>query len=310
MHKTSFINWIKKPFHREKIREVKEPLSPLSIVMLVLILLFTVIMVVLLGWALLSSIKSIEDYRINKVGFPEEFSWNYSLVFSEFKYPVFFEGYGRVGISYATMFLYTILYALGCAVTATLVPCITAYLTARYDYKFSRIVTSIVIIVMIVPIVGNLPSEIKMAKTLGLFDQMWGLWVMKAAFIGMYFLVFQGIFKSMPKGYVEAAMVDGAGDFTIMCRVMLPLARNTFLTVLLLNFITYWNDYQVPLIYLPHYPTISVGLMYMSTANINDLAAVPMRMAAAMLVILPVLAVFLLFHKKLMGNLTVGGLKG
>ena len=72
----------------------------------------------------------------------------------------------------------------------------------------------------------------------------------------------------------------------------------------------YWNDYQTPLIYLPSHPTIALGMYRMSYIAINELATIPMRMTAAVFMLVPTLALFACFHKRLLGNLTMGGIKG
>ena len=208
------------------------------------------------------------------------------------------------------MFVYALVYSLGCSFFNTLVPCITAYLCARFPFKFSKVIHTVVIIVMILPIIGSLPSEIQMSKTFGLYDQLWGLWIMKAHFLGMYFLVMYGNFKSLPMAYTEAAKIDGAGNMSVLIRVILPLVKNTFFTIMLINFIGFWNDYQTPLIYMPSYPTIALGMYEMTNTTENGMSRVNMRMAGSMLMLIPILALFLAFHKRLLGNLTVGGLKG
>ena len=128
----------------------------------------------------------------------------------------------------------------------------------------------------------------------------------------MYFLVFYSIFKAMPNGYTEAAKVDGAGNLRILLQIVMPLVRNTFFTVALIMFIDYWNDYQIPLVYMPTHPTVAYGLFYLANTDQagGDLATVPMRMAGAIMMLIPTIILFLCFHKRLLGNLTMGGLKG
>ena len=174
----------------------------------------------------------------------------------------------------------------------------------------SNVIPYIVIVVMSLSIAGSLPSEIRMARLFGLYDQIWGMWIMKTNFLGTYFLVFLSIFTGIPKALDEAAKIDGAGDLTIMVRIIMPTVVPTILTIMLLNFIGFWNDYTVPLVYLPHYPTISQGLQYMITTNMNDLSSVPMRMTASMIVLMPILIVFIIFQKRLVGNITFGAIKG
>ncbi len=286
----------------------KTRFTPVTVVILVLLALYTAFLIWLLVWSLLTSFKSWEEFRLNVLGLPEKWVWNYSFVLGKYTVPVP-SASGVYNVPYGMMFLYSVLYAGGCAFTATLVPCITSYLCARFPYKFGKVVYTVVIIAMILPVVGNLPSEILVAKTFGFFDQIWGLWLMKANFLGMYFLVFYGVFKGLPKTYTEAAKIDGAGNLAILFEIMLPLVKTTFFTVMLINFIGFWNDYQTPLIYLPHYPTVAYGMQQMSVSTEYGMSTIPMRMTGAMLMFIPIFAVFLIFQNRLMANLTMGGIK-
>lgn len=297
---------------RIKTRKTKEPVhwSPLKILLLVGLLIYAVCLFIPMIWAVITAFKAQPDFRINVIGLPKEWVWNFETVFKKF-YVTVMTDLGTVKVGMAKMFLNALLYAFGCAYFGTLVPCITSYLCARFNqYKLSKIIPVIVIITMVLPIVGNLPSEINVSQKLGLYDHIWGLWLMKAHFLGMYFLVFFNMYKALPMAYTEAAQIDGASNWYILTRIILPITKNSFFTVMLINFITYWNDYQTPLIYLPSYPTIALGMYQMAYTLNNELSVVPMRMAAALLMLTPILILFLCFHKRLLGNLTMGGIKG
>ena len=208
----------------------------------------------------------------------------------------------------------SIMYAGGCALAATFVPCITAYACARFNYKFSRIIHTTVIVVMMIPIVGSMPSEIKIAQATGVYDKFYGLWVMRANFLGLYFLVFYDICKALPTSFSEAAKMDGANNFQIFFKIAMPLIKNTFFTILLIRFIEFWNEYQAPMVYTPSFPTIALGLNNMMGKNSDsikfDTTMIPSRMAAAVLTAAPVCILFACFQKRLLGNLTMGGVKG
>lgn len=289
----------------------RERITPLSIIIIVFLILYSLTLITLLVWGFISAFKDpFTDFPINPVGFPKKWiTDNFQLVFYKFSISVP-SATGDIKITLPLLFLFGFLYALGCAFTATLIPCITSYLCAKYKYRFSKIIYLIVIITMILPIVGNLPAEIAMAKRFLLYDQIWGTWILKANFLGLYFIVFYNYFKTVPDAYIEAAKIDGASNLRVLLRIILPMARPIFFTVLLINFITFWNDYQTPLIYLKSTPTIAVGMYQMAMTNDNQLSYVPCRMAAAVMMLTPVLIVFLAFHKKLLGNLNMGGIKG
>ena len=287
----------------------REKFNVLTILLLVFLCLYALSMFTMLGWGLLTSFKYQWDFRLNVIGIPKEWAWNYGTVAKHFYVDITTDS-GTKSVYVYELFLNGFLYALGCAFTNTLIPCITAYMCAKFSYKYSKVLYSIVIVTMILPIVGSMPSEIQVAKFFGLYDQIWGLWLMKANFLGMYFLVFYGMAKSIPDAYSEAAKIDGAGNLTILIKIVFPIIKNTFLTVMLINFINFWNDYSIPQVYLPSYPTIAFGVLLMSMTTINDMSTIPMRMTSAMMALVPVLVLFLCFHQKLLGNLTIGGIKG
>jgi multiple sugar transport system permease protein len=162
---------------------------------------------------------------------------------------------------------------------------------------------------MALPIIGSAPSELHVAKTLGIFDSHTGMWIMKSSFLGMYYLIFYAIFKGIPKDYNDAAAVDGASHYRVFFTIILPLASKTFSTVYLLYFIGFWNDYQTPLIYMPSFPTLAMGLYSFTFANNSATGSVPVKMAGNFLIFIPILIVFIAFKNKLLGNVSMGGIK-
>jgi ABC-type glycerol-3-phosphate transport system permease component len=123
-------------------------------------------------------------------------------------------------------------------------------------------------------------------------------------------LIFQGIFRGLSKDYSEAAIVDGASDFTIMVKINFPMIFNSIIIVAVLNFIAFWNDYQTPMVYLRSHPTVSYGLYYFNNINDSKFGMLIYKVAGFMLMMIPTLLLFLGFKDKMIGNLTIGGLKG
>jgi ABC-type glycerol-3-phosphate transport system permease component len=121
--------------------------------------------------------------------------------------------------------------------------------------------------------------------------------------------VFHAAFSSIGKEYFEAARIDGANDFIICFKIILPLVRNMFFSIFLLKFILFWNDYQSPLLYLPTHPTLSLGAYNLRTNTSSDVAGAPAQMAICMIMMIPVLALFVAFRKMIMGNISMGGVK-
>ena len=276
------------------------------VVLFVLLVIYSLILIGLLVWAMISALKTPRDFQTNHVGLPEKIVNNFGEAIKLYKIQVGGVKGQPLYAMFPQMLYNSIMYTAGCALFNTVVTCLTAYCCARYKYRLSKIVYAVVLITMTIPIVGSLPSQIQVAQTLRIYNTVWGMWLQSATFLGLYFLVFYETFASLPNSFFEAARIDGAGDFSLIFRIALPLAKNVFFTIFLLNFITYWNDYQTPLLFLKSMPVLSYGLYLITQSN----AYVPMIMAAATVVLAPVVLIFIFANKKLMGNLTVGGVKG
>ena len=277
----------------------------LGIVFLVMAV-YVLSILILLLWGLLTSLKTNMGYRNDPIGLPKNWAFdNYLKAFNAWSVPI--PGGGRV--YFLEQLGYSLLYAVGCSFFATLIPCIAAYATARFPFRFSKIVYVTVLVAMGLPVVGALPSEIQITQAVGLYDSIVGTWILKANFLGMYYLVFHATFSSLSKDFVEAAQIDGAGNLRTFVSIVLPVVRNAFFTIMLLKFIEFWNDYQTPLIYLPSHPTAAYGMFQYSFSAATENSWVPNKITGAMLLLLPVLVVFLCFHNRLIGNITMGGVK-
>lgn len=293
--------------------------NPFNIVLFAVLLIYCIFFLILIVWGVFAALKPVDEFDGNMLGAPNGWPWdwawsNFVFVFKKFTVPVTIMDGPFVGfqqeIGMGSLIGNTLLYTLPSALVATFVPCLAAYLTAKFPYRLSKIVYVTVIVTMVLPIVGNYPAELQLLKTLGLYNTFVGVWLQKANFLGMYFLVFYAIFKNLPNDFGEAASIDGASELRIFFRIMLPLCSTTFFTTMLIRFIEFWNDYQIPLLYMPSHPTLSFGLYSLYNSASNSLNNVPMRMASTILIIIPIIILFLCFKKRLMGNLSMGGLKG
>ncbi len=276
----------------------------------VVLVAYTLIMFMMVYLAFTTSFKEYSDFKLNPVfDFPQKFWYrNYVDAFSAFSIAV--DGNTRT-VYLGEMLFNSVVYSVGCSLVATFVPAFMAYLVAKYKEWFNHFIYTTVIIAMILPIIGALPSEIQIAKMLGLFNTRLGLVVMRASYLGMYFLIFHATFKGLSDEYIEAATVDGAGQWQVLLQIVFPLVRTTIFAVLLLNFIAYWNEYQAPLIYMASYPTAATGLFrYVYAPSQAGASSMTLQMAGCMILFIPIFILFLIFKDIFMGNLTVGGIKG
>ena len=207
--------------------------------------------------------------------------------------------------------LNTILYTVGGAFIMAIVPCIIGYMCAKYLYKFSSVLVGAALFAMIMPSVGTYPVELTLIRQLGLYNSIVGNWIQTFSFTGSYFFVYIAFFSGVDQTYTEAAEIDGASQLRVLIQIIIPLASKMIATVFLIQFIHRWNDYQAPLLYLPTVPTLSYALFMrigvVSSDAINDL---PGKCAGCLMLALPIIVLFVAFRDKIMGNVSMGGLKG
>lgn len=118
-------------------------------------------------------------------------------------------------------------------------------------------------------------------------------------------------FETLPSDFEEAAYIDGAGYFKTMITVMIPVARPSIITVILFQFLAFWNEYILALTLLPNnqYKTLPVGLINLMAAE--RAAANYGRLYAGMVIVmLPTLILYILVQKRLTQGMTAGGVKG
>lgn len=120
-----------------------------------------------------------------------------------------------------------------------------------------------------------------------------------------------GYFKTVAKDYEEAAYVDGAGYFRTMVQIIIPMAKPSIITVILFNFLSFWNEYIISMTMLtkPELKTLPVGLMNLMAAQKSAVQYGQMY-AGLVIVMLPTLILYMLMQKQLTEGMTVGGLKG
>ncbi len=249
-------------------------------------------------------------YEGNEAGFPKGWPWewqwnNFAVVIENIEV-----NKRGVKIFFFDMLLNTFMYTIGGAAVSMLFPCFVAYVSSKTRFGFSKIFDAIILAVMAIPIVGAYPSELQLLNTLGLYDEWLGYYIQRCHCISVYYFVFQAAFRAIPMSYSEAAYMDGAGRYTVMFRVCIPLVKTIMATVFLIFFVQIWNDYNTSILYMPSHPSLAYGVFYVCIqAAPRAMDHITYKMAASMVLFIPTLTLFVCFHKRLMQNLSMGGLK-
>ena len=273
----------------------------------IILLINALCLIVLVGWGFLKSLQSVEGYIMSgasETSLPTSISQitfdNYFSAFEKLRY----------GNTYlAEMFGNSIFYAVVGAIVSVAVPCVVAYLTATFDFWFNKVISFVIYFTMVFTVYGSQPSMIVVTNALGLYNTWPGIFIMKASFIGGGYLFYYGTFRSMSKEYAEAAIIDGASNFQVMTQIAFPLASTIIFVQYVSTFITLWNDYQTPMVYLSSYPTASYGLFLFSKATSSYEDYLIYKVAGFMLLLIPTFTVFMCLKKYLLREITEGGVK-
>ena len=187
---------------------------------------------------------------------------------------------------------------------------LAAYPIGRYNFKGRDALYLYFLSGLMLPIKLGIVPIFLLMKTLGLYDTRLSLVLVYAA-SGMPFTIFvlSGFFRTLPKDLEDAARIDGANEWHIYRRIMLPLVRPALATVAIFNFIPLWNDFFFPLILIQsdELKTIPAGMASLFGTYQSDWS---MIFAGLTIASLPLIVLFLFASKHIIKGLTAGAVKG
>ncbi len=210
-------------------------------------------------------------------------------------------GMGRYLFNSFLIAALTTLLALACNVMA-------GYAFAKLRFRGrERLFRSLLAVLVIPAQVAMLPLFL-LLRSLGLVNSYAGVIVPAMATVFGIFLVRQYA-RTIPDELLDAARVDGAGEWRIFVRIVLPLLRPVLATLAIFVFLASWNDFMWPLIVLSDNElyTLPVALASLSREHVQE---IELMMAGSVVTVLPVLALFLLLQRHYLHGLLLGSVKG
>ena len=199
----------------------------------------------------------------------------------------------------------TVLSVLGTVITSSM----AGYAFAKMKFKFRDQLFLLYLVTMMVPFQVLMVPQFILFKAMGIFNTLWAL-ILPRLFTPLGTFLMRQYFLDVPNEIIEAGKMEGLGEFGIFARLVLPIAKPAVSTVVILNFVWRWNDYEAPLIFLTDNKlyTLTVGL-----TNFIDEAGFSqdnLIMAAATVALIPIVLVFICGQRYFIEGLTSGSVKG
>lgn len=267
----------------------------LRIFAMVVLIIASIVIVIPYVWMLSSSFKSAKEIMTNPRGFlpvkPTLSGYEKVLTkspfFSWLKNSLIVTGTNTLAIIFTSSIL--------------------GYVFARLEFKGKKFLFSVLMYTMMVPAQVTMITSFIIVDRIGLYDNLLALIVTALVNAFGVYLCKQYI-EEIPASLIEAARIDGANEFSIYWRIVIPQIRPALGSLAIFTFLQYWNDYLNPLLYLSstNRMTLPLALSYFSTQHSTDISA---TMAAAALIMIPSAIVFIIFQKQFVKGIAMTGMK-
>ncbi|HHU28130.1 TPA: carbohydrate ABC transporter permease [bacterium] len=276
-------------------------------------------------WMLITSFKTfieatapIPIWWIN----PSTWQWeNYELAYNLMirvggnieNVPQFMDHVLKRYVNFGDFFFNTVFSTLINTILTLITVILGAFAVARVNFAGKKVIFAIMIATMMVPGEMILITNIVTIYQLNWTDTFEGIIMPFIASVFYTFLLVQ-LFRQIPDSLYKAARVDGCSDWKFLWRVLVPMSKNTLITIAILDSIGSWNAYLWPYMVnrAPRMYVLSVALYEFTSAltGVTQTPAPQILMAAAAITIAPMILVYLLLRKQIIAGVTRGGTKG
>ena len=256
-------------------------------------------------WVFLASLKSqLELVSGNPFDLPKQILWsNFADAFVK----------ARMG----DYLLNTIIVTALSLVILLVVALPASYVLARFDFAGKKFFNGLFMAglfvnvnYIVLPIFLMLfNADIKLGFDFFLNSKFWLSVVYAATALPFTIYLLTGYFKTLPKAYEEAAHIDGCGYFKTMTKIMIPMARPSIITVILFQFLAFWNEYIIAFTFMDkENATLAVGVKYLM-ADAKSQANFGVMYAGLVIVMIPTLILYICVQKKITQGMSIGGMK-
>ncbi len=244
-----------------------------------------------------SFLRSGEFFGDSFLKWPDEFQWiNYINAFTQGNVPRYLMN---------SLFVTLVSVAL-----AAIISVLMAYAFTRMKWKLNKVVMNIILLGMIIPIHATLLPNFILFNHFNLLDSPLSLILPYTAFsLPISMFIMSGFMETLPKELEESAVMDGAGLFSIIFRVIFPLTTPAIATISVLNFINWWNEFIMANTFLvsEEKKTLPFSIMKFAGEYSSNYGA---QFAVMTIIVIPSIIIYVLFSKYITKGITAGAVKG
>lgn len=256
----------------------------------------------ILVWSIIAACKTHSEVVLDPFSLPKKWHWEHFIEVTKLLVVN--------GNNFWDMLFNSVAFSVLPAFFSQLTTVWFAYICTKYSFPGSKYVYTLILVVSTLPLYGTGGGMYRLYHNLGLIDNYACiLTALGSSAITVTCLYYMAYFKNLSWTYAEAAMMDGANEFKIFFRVMLPQTKPLFGAMMLTQWLGLWNDYENAMIYRPNLPTLPVGIYQFNTEMMYR-ARLDILFAACVIVCIPALLLFIIFNKTLTTSVSLGGIKG
>lgn len=263
-----------------------------------LVFLVAILFILPLAWMVTSSLKSTKEVFSNDWKWlPEVWRWdNYKTVWTD------------ADVSMLNAFENTVFITIISTVVQLAISSMAAYAFAKINFKGKGVVFGLFLCTMMMPAEVTIVPRFMIFRTVGLYNNLWSV-ILPHFFNASSIFMLRQFYLALPNDLMEAAKIDGAGHPRIFLNILMPLTKSSLISLAMLSFISCWNEYMAPLIFLAKknlYTISQVVRWYL----LDDLHRYDLTMAAATSTIIPILILFVFCQKYFVEGIATSGVKG
>lgn len=187
---------------------------------------------------------------------------------------------------------------------------LTAYGLYAYDFKLKKVAFTFIMAILVMPTQVTAMGFLRLITGMGMYDSLLPLIIPSIASPAVFYFMYSYLQSSLPLSLVEAARIDGCGEFKIFNRVVLPIMKPAIAVQAIFTFVGSWNNYFVPALVIQSKDKMTVPILIATLRGADymnfDMAKIYMMITVA---IVPIIIIYLFLSKYIIAGVTLGGVK-